>query len=126
MINSQNIWHRKNLENKKRKVTHHIQGLLNKTSDFKTDFSLEIMETKGSEMTFTMLNQIRLSTKNSIQIILYYIIYIYTHIYIREKLRCKEKKEMEKLVLIKASVEGKNRVAGRLKQEDTRQYRNTC
>ena len=48
------------------------------------------------------------------------------HIYIREKLRCKEKKEMEKLVLIKASVEGKNRVAGRLKQEDTRQYRNTC
>ena len=84
------------------------------------------METKGSEMTFTMLNQIRLSTKNSIQIILYYIIYIYTHIYIREKLRCKEKKEMEKLVLIKASVEGKNRVAGRLKQEDTRQYRNTC
>ena len=66
IIKSQNIWHGKNLENKKRKVTHHIRGLLNKISDFKTAFSWEIMETKGSEMTFTMLNQIRLSTKNSI------------------------------------------------------------
>ena len=72
------------------------------------------METKGSEMIFTMLNQIRLSTKNSIPKLyfiytytyIYIYIYIYTHIYIREKLKCKEKKEMEKLVLIKASVEG--------------------